>query len=218
MATWMRVVEWVPLAWQSLQQGRLPAQGFWVYPVVSLLTAIEGPWATLLASAASAAGLARPGWVFVSAATGNLAADTLWYTLGRAGRPEWVARLGGRFGLDHRRIDHLRHRMQRHAPQVVFVAKLTEGFIIPTLVVAGLSRVQWRRWLPPLVAAEVIWTGTLVLIGYHAVEAAGRARSAAHYLSLAAAVVAALVGLWWLRRAWLAREAEGAAVADGDGE
>lgn len=208
MDTWERIVELVRVTWLHLQHGRLAPLGYWVYPILALLTAIEGPFATLVAAAASAAGLARPGLVFVSAATGNLAGDTLWYTLGRAGRLEWITRVGGRFGLRHRHVADLRARMEQHAPRVLFVAKLTEGLIIPALVVAGLSRVRWRHWLAPVVAAEVIWTGSLVLIGYHAAEAIRQVDSAVRWVSLGAVVVVALAALWWLRRRGAALRAE----------
>jgi len=214
MEPWDRIGELIRMAWLQLQHGRLPPLGHWVYPVLALLTAIEGPIATLVAAAGSAAGLARPGLVFVSAATGNLAADTLWYTLGRAGRLEWITRIGGRFGLRQRHVSDLRHSMQQHAPRVVFVAKLTEGFTIPALVAAGLARVRWRRWLPPLVAAEVIWTGSLVLIGYHAADAVRRVDSALKWLPLGAVLVAVPVGLWWLRRRWLGRAIEPVPASD----
>jgi membrane protein DedA with SNARE-associated domain len=41
----------------------------------------------------------RPGLVFLAAATGNLTADSLWYTLGYAGKLEWALRFGRRLGL-----------------------------------------------------------------------------------------------------------------------
>lgn len=208
MAVLDRAVEFVRVAWLQLQSGRLAAPGYWFYPLVALLTAIEGPFATLVAAAASAAGLARPGLVFVSAATGNLAADSLWYALGRAGRLEWITRIGGRFGLRPLHITALRRRMRHHAPRVLFVAKLTEGLIIPALVVAGLSRVRWRRWLLPIAAAEVIWTGGLVMVGYHAAGAIRQFDAMVQYVSLGAAVALALAGLYWLRRRWSARESQ----------
>lgn len=201
-----RIIEVVRVTWLQLQQGHLAPLNYWVYPVLALLTAIEGPFATLAAAAASAAGLARPGLVFVSAATGNLAADTLWYTLGRAGRLEWITRVGGRFGLRHGHLHTLRHRMRRHAPRVLFIAKLTEGLAIPALVAAGLSRVRWRRWLLPIVAAEMIWTGSLVLIGYHAAGAIRQVDSALRWGVVVAVGVVALAGMWWLRRSLRAED------------
>jgi len=48
------------------------------------------------------------------------------------------------------------------------VAKITSGLVIPSLVAAGLVRVPLKKWFPPVAIGEIIWTGSLVLIGYHA--------------------------------------------------
>jgi hypothetical protein len=55
---------------------------------------VEGPIATLLGAAAASAGLMRPVLVFIVAAADNLTADSIWYSLGRAGKPEWVLHFG----------------------------------------------------------------------------------------------------------------------------
>ena len=62
----------------AMKTGQLPQLGYWTYLVLALLVAVEGPVATLLGAAAASAGLMRPGLVFVSAAAGNLTADSLW--------------------------------------------------------------------------------------------------------------------------------------------
>ena len=65
---------------------------------MALLVVVEGPFATLLGAAAASAGWMRPGLVLIAAAVGNLTADSLWYTLGYAGKLEWVLRFGRRLG------------------------------------------------------------------------------------------------------------------------
>jgi membrane protein DedA with SNARE-associated domain len=54
-----------------------------------------------------------------------------------------------------------------HVGKFLFVAKLTLGLVVPTLVAAGLARVPWKRWVGMLFLAEAIWTGGLVLAGYY---------------------------------------------------
>ena len=61
--------------------------------------------------------------------------------------------------------------MQMHAVKVLFFAKLTAGFMIPSLIATGMARIPMRRWFPALLLGEMIWTGTLVLIGYYTTEA-----------------------------------------------
>lgn len=157
-----------------LRTHQLPELGYGTYIILFLLVAVEGPIAILLASAAASAGLLRPGLVFVSAALGNLTADTLWYSLGYMGKTEWIHHFGRRLGIREDLIEHLKHNLIEHATRVLFLAKLTVSFVIPSLIAAGLLRIPLKRWFPYFIVAECLWTGSLVLIGYYTTEALKR--------------------------------------------
>lgn len=181
------------LLWQSLvaalKSGQLPVLGHWTYVLLAVLVAVEGPIATLLGAAAASAGMMRPWLVFLAAATGNLTADTLWYSLGYMGRTEWLYHFGRRLGIRQSLIEHLKHNIVEHATKVLFLAKLTVSFVIPSLVAAGLLKIPWRRWFPALLVAETIWTGSLVLIGFYTTEAVKRVEQGVEYAVLAASIL-----------------------------
>jgi membrane protein DedA with SNARE-associated domain len=139
----------------------------WAYILLTLLVAVEGPLTTLAAAVAASAGYLNPILVFVSAGFGNLVADTLWYSLGYLGKIEWVLRYGGKLGIRETTLARLQTDIHAHIRKVLFVAKLTLGFVVPTLIAAGLARVPMKRWFGVLFVAECLWTGTLVLIGYY---------------------------------------------------
>jgi len=188
--------------WTSLQNGELiHLVGWWGYLVLALLVLVEGPSATLLGAAAASAGLMRPVPVFFSASAGNLAADILWYLLGYAGKAEWLLQRGRWVGLKRSHLERLRQGMRDHAPKILLLAKLTSSFSIPALVAAGLARAPWRRWFPLLFVGEMIWTGSLVLIGYYATEYIKQVGRGVEYLALALSVLFLLVILWLIRRA-----------------
>ena len=172
----------------TLRSGHLPQLGFWTYIILGLLVAVEGPIATLLGAAAASAGLMRPMPVFIAAATGNLTADSLWYTLGYLGKTDWILHFGRRLGLRESLINHLKQNMLTHATKVLFLAKLTVSFVIPSLIAAGLLRIPWRRWFPALVLAETLWTGSLLLIGYYTTEALKRVEQGVEYAVLTASI------------------------------
>ena len=171
-----------------LKAGQLPEFGYWSYFILAILVLFEGPVATLLAAAAASAGLMRPMLVFISAAVGNLTADTLWWLLGYAGKTEWIHSFGRRLRIRESLIEHLKHNMIKHATRVLFLAKVTVSFSIPALIAAGLLRVKWRRWFPALVGAEILWTGSLVLIGYYTAEATKRVERNLEYAVLAVSI------------------------------
>ena len=169
-----------------LRSGQLPELGYWTYIILGLLVLVEGPIATLLGAAAASAGLMRPWGVFLAAAVGNLTADTLWYSLGYLGKTKWILQFGRRFGVRDSLIKHLEQHMIAHATRVLFLAKLTLSFVIPSLIAAGLLRIPWRRWFPALIVAETLWTGSLVLIGFYTTEAIKRVELWLEYAILGA--------------------------------
>lgn len=155
----------------ALRTGSFEQLGYWDYILLAFLVAIEGPIATLLGAVAASAGLMRPLLVFVFAAAGNLVADSLWYMLGYLGKIEWLLRGGRRLGVKKEYLDRLQRGMQKHALKILFFAKLSMSFVIPSLIAAGLVKAPWRRWFPALLGAETLWTGSLVLIGFYTTEA-----------------------------------------------
>jgi membrane protein DedA with SNARE-associated domain len=201
-----RIMEWIQTFWTSLHAGQFPQLGVWGYLILAIFVAVEGPIATLLGAAAASAGLMRPGWVFVSAAIGNLTADSLWYSLGSAGKLEWLLRYGRRFGVRKRHLERLTEEMHNHATKILLIAKLTAGFIIPSLIAAGLAKVPWKRWFPVILSGEMIWTGTLVLIGYYATEAIKQIERGVEYVGIAASAFFLLFILLGIRRIWRKRE------------
>jgi membrane protein DedA with SNARE-associated domain len=175
--------------------------GIWAYIFIALLTALEGPLTTLAGAVAASTGYLNPVLVFVSASTGNLTADTLWYSLGYLGKTEWLVRYGGWLGIKEKFILRLEKDVQTHIHKLLFVSKLTLGFVIPTLIAAGLARVPFKRWFGVLFAAECLWTGSLVLVGYYFGYLIQRIETNLRWVSLGGAVLfIAIVAIYVLRR------------------
>jgi membrane protein DedA with SNARE-associated domain len=164
--------------------SQVTSLGAWAYFLLALLVAIEGPIATLLGAVAASSGLLNPIFVFLAASCGNLTADTLWYMLGYLGKTEWIFHFGKRLGLKPELIEHMKQQMISHSTKVLFLAKLTVSFVIPSLITAGLLRIPWKRWFPSFILAESLWTGSLVLIGYYTTEAVKRVEKNVEYTLL----------------------------------
>jgi len=182
-----------------LRDGPMAQWGYWDYVLLSVLVAVEGPIATLLGAVAASAGLMRPILVFLFAALGNLLADSLWYLLGYLGKIEWLFHSGRRLGVKPELLERLTHGMRKHTVKILFFAKLSVSFVIPSLIAAGLVKAPWRRWFPALLGAETLWTGSLVLIGYYTTEALKRVEQGVEYFVLFGSAVF-LVFLFWLGR------------------
>lgn len=174
--------------------------GGWSYILLALLVAIEGPSATILGAVMASTGALRLPWVFVAASAGNLSADVSWYLLGSLGR---LQALSQRFGWVRKReaqIMRLEHEMKQHALKILLVAKLTLGLVVPALIAAGIARVPWRRWFPIIFIAECIWTGGLVLAGFHLTEYIRQLEIGLEVLAIAGTVAVAGILIWIIRR------------------
>jgi membrane protein DedA with SNARE-associated domain len=179
--------------------GVFTSLGYWKYLALTVLAIFEGPIATLAAAGASSIGLMNPVLVFFSAAAGNLIGDSGWYLLGRLGKMAWITRLTSKLGISPAYLERIDRQIQRNAPTFLFFTKLFNSLIVPALVTAGLARIPWRRWIPPLVGAEILWTGSLVLLGYFSAQALNQVEKGLPWLALAGALVVLLVllAVWW---------------------
>ena len=176
-----------------LASGQTAPWAGWAYILLAILVAVEGPVTTLAGAVAASTGYLNPILVFVAASIGNLIADTLWYSLGYLGKIEWLLRYGGKLGIKESSLAGLQKDIHAHIRKILFVAKLTLGFVVPTLIAAGLARVPMKRWFGVLFAAECLWTGSLVLIGYYFGYMIQRIETNLRWISLGGTVV--VIGL-----------------------
>jgi membrane protein DedA with SNARE-associated domain len=186
--------------WSNLQFGVVTQIGSWNYLILAVLVAVEGPIVTLLGASASASGYLQSGFVITAAAIGNISADLLWYALGYAGKIEWMAPYQRWLGIKPKQMDHLQLEMQKHAPKILFFAKLSAGFMIPSLLAAGITKVPLKKWLPTLLLGEMVWTGTLFFIGFHGTKLFANITRGIEYIFLAASLVFLFVMVYLIRR------------------
>jgi len=187
--------------WAALQSGRLPDLGSWNYILLSILIVVQGPLATLLGGAAAAAGLLRPSFVFAAGVVGNLTADVLWYTTGYLGRFNLAMRFGRRLGLSPAHLDKLNGGMRHHATKILLLAKISAGLAVPALFMAGLTRLQWKRWFPVVFLGETLWTGTLVLVGFLATETIFQVERGVKIVAMLVSAIILLTIFYFLPRA-----------------
>lgn len=186
---WSELGQFLHQLLQQLQTGQLPPLSGWSYLLIALAVMFEGPVATLLSATAAAAGLLNPRLAFAAIVIGNLVGDSFWYSLGRLGNGhlengDWFFRYGRRLGITQQRLEQFQGNIAAGAPKFIFLTKLASSLIIPALIATGLGRIPWRRWLPFLVAAEMIKSAFLMLVGYYSGGAILQIEEAIKFLPL----------------------------------
>jgi len=144
----------------------LPNTPILPYLLVGLAATLEGPITLMATGVLASSGLLLPLPAILSVVAGNLAADMGWYGLGRLGKLEWLTRLGPKFTGLQTQAQSLEIQVQKYAPRLLMLSKLTVGLPIPTLIATGLSRVPVRRWVFFLILGEMIKSTVLVGAGY----------------------------------------------------
>ena len=201
----MELIDQIKQFIDTINVVQISSLGIWSYFLLAFLVAIEGPIATLLGAAAASQGLMHPEFVFVAAAAGNLTSDTLWYTVGLMGKIDWLLRFGKRLGINPGYLDRLESVLRKHAPVILFLSKLTVSPMIPALIATGLIRYPWRRWFPSVFAGEMIWTGSLVLVGYFGLMAMKKVQLGIEHAILTGTVIF-IVFIIFMGRRFLKKE------------
>jgi membrane protein DedA with SNARE-associated domain len=178
----------------------LPNTAFLPYLLVGLAAVLEGPFTLLATGALASNGLLLPLPAFLSVVTGNLVADMGWYGIGRLGKLEWLDKVYPKFRIGQEKVDQLGLDIQKYAPRMLFLSKLTVGFPIPTLIAVGLNRIPIRRWLVMLLLGEVIKTTVLISLGYLYAKAIQQTSNEVQAILWGVTILAILGIVIWFKR------------------
>ncbi len=171
------------------------------YLAMVLTNLLEGLFRTLAGGITVFDMYLRPIPAFAAVVTGNLVADMAWYSLGRYSKLDWIKRLGPRFGVNLQIIDEMELEIQKHAPRFLFLAKLTVGLPVPSLIATGLSKVPVRRWIGMLLLAELIRTSVFISLIFLYASAIGQASNEMQVILLTMTGIVVISGMfWWKKR------------------
>ena len=155
------------------------------YGLLFLLAVVEGPLVTMIAGAACAAGFLSFPLAYLIVASGDLTADTLYYSLGRWGREKLILRYGKYIGLTVEGVEKLEERFKDHGGRLLFIGKISHGIGAAFLVAAGLARMPFRKYFPLNIAATLPKSLLFLLIGYYFGQGITKASNALGYVTLA---------------------------------
>ncbi|HSN25910.1 MAG TPA: DedA family protein [Kofleriaceae bacterium] len=139
-------------------------------------------------------------WVAVCACAAAIAGDNIGFAIGHAKGPDLLAR--------HRRLfTRSRERricefFERHGPHTVVIGRFIAGLQSAVPIVAGTTRMPWRRFITWNVLGAVVWAALYSAAGYFSsssIDAIDRWMGRVG-LVVAGVVVLGAVGVWIWRR------------------
>lgn len=128
--------------------------------------------------------------VIAVAATAAIIGDNLGYTVARTGGRDLLERWGPVRSYTHKVLPRAETMMARHGGKMVFFGRFIAVLRFAASWVAGLSRMEWRRFLFFNAAGGICWATLVGLVAYYGGDAAA---SALRRYGLIAAVVIALI-------------------------
>ena len=153
--------------------GLAPVLDHWGYLAVGGLVLLEDfgipvPGETILIAASVYAGAGRLNVVVVGI-VGFLAAvagDNIVFAIGHFGGRALALRWGKYVFLTSERLDKAESFFDRHGGKIIVVARFIEGLRQANGIVAGITRMRWRRFLLFNAIGAALWVGVWVSVGY----------------------------------------------------
>ena len=177
------------------------------YPAVFLLVMGEcmgvplpGETALLIAAASAGTGSTLNIWIVVAlAALGAIVGDTGGYWIGRRGGRPLMAALMKRFGIKDSHLAKAEGFFARHGGMAVFWGRSFSYLRMLTALLAGISRMHYRRFLLFNALGGLAWAGVVGFAGFTFGKNIGLLETYIREIAWGAigvAVVAA--GIWYL--------------------
>jgi membrane protein DedA with SNARE-associated domain len=139
-----------------------------VYAVIIIVAIVEGPILAILFGVLIKAG-AFPFWpIYFVLMAGDVIGDIGWYYVGRNFGMRFVKRFGKYFGLTEEKIVKVTKIFHKYHYKILVISKLTSGFgfAVVTLMVAGMTRIPFAKYMTINFVGQFVWTGFLIAVGY----------------------------------------------------
>jgi membrane protein DedA with SNARE-associated domain len=185
--------------------GLVAAHGGWIVAAVVGLESmgLPLPGETVLVSAALYAGTTgRMSFltVVVSAAIGGIAGDNLGFWIGRDLGYPWMRRHTRVLHLTPGRLKLGQYLFHRHGGKVVFFGRFIAVLRTFAALLAGVNRMEWKRFLLFNAAGAAVWAAGYGSLAYMLGQRLARYTGPLNLILLAAAAAAGAGGLAFARR------------------
>lgn len=186
----------------SFYQHFLEFLSFSKYAVVFVLCIVEGPVVMLASGFLYRLGQFDLVPLYIALIAGDFVADIGWYAVGRFGAWPIINKYGKFLNITPEIIFKIEKRFKTYQNKILIISKLTMGFgfALATLIVAGLLRVDFKKYLVLNFFGGFIWTGLLLTLGYFFGNAYEALVGPARIIFLLALATIVVWGLWAINR------------------
>lgn len=164
----------------------------WGYPSMLLIMILEGPIATLTAAFLASLGYFNVVLVFCISVIGDIIGDIILYTIGYHGGRRILLKAEKLLKVKSSLVGKMEKQFEKRGPKIIFYVKSTTGLIYITFLLAGVTRMNFKKFLYYTTLGGLVWSFVLVVLGYFFGYAAVKISSYIKYAGIGIFVLAAL--------------------------
>jgi membrane protein DedA with SNARE-associated domain len=140
---------------------------FWGYPLMLLLMIIEGPIVTLGAAFMASMGFFNVFIVLLLSIFGDIVGDVILYYIGfftkRGLIPKQRKFLKSNTGV----VRTIKNSFEKKGAQIIFFTKATTGLCYITFILAGMIKLDFKKFILFSVLGGLVWNSFVVILGYY---------------------------------------------------
>lgn len=138
------------------------------YLLIFIGTIIEGPILMIACGFLLKLGVVEIVPLYISIVAGDLVGDVFWYGIGRYFLDTFLVRFWKYFWVTWETLEKVKILFLKYHTKILFISKITIGFgvAIATLLVAGASRISFKKYMIVNLIGEIILVIALLSIGY----------------------------------------------------
>ncbi len=140
--------------------------------------------------------------LYLTLMAGDFVADVGWYAIGRFGGWPLVRKFGKFFNITPEIIEKIEKRFKTYQNWILFISKITMGFgfALATLIVAGILRVDFKKYALFNLLGGFVWTATLLTVGYFFANAYTYVPGSLKLLFIGIIILFVSLSLWAINR------------------
>jgi membrane-associated protein len=147
---------------------------YWGYPLMLFFMVIEGPIITIVSAFLSSMGIFNVFAVFWLSIAGDVIGDIILYYIGYFGGQKILPRVERFLNINQSTVEKLKNKFHENSGKIIFYVKSTTGLSYITFITAGTLKMRFSKFTTYSILGGLIWSSSLVLLGYFFGYAADR--------------------------------------------
>jgi len=153
-------------------QQLLEAITVWGYPLMLLLMILEGPIVTLGAAFMASMGFFNVFIVYGLSVLGDMIGDIILYSIGYLSKKGILPKNKKVLRSDSKVIRAIEKSFEKKGSQIIFFTKATTGLCYVTFILAGMAKLDFKKFLLYSFLGGLVWSGFTVIMGFYFGEVA----------------------------------------------